>query len=223
MLLVLWLGETSQYYATDAVVGGTRQSGLPLSTIETLFSISIFSSIFSLLHASYYVSVAPCTHHHHHVITTNPSGALFALKRKKMYEAEIDKIANIKITLETQLVKITAAAGDATTVKTMEEARNAMKAIREDTDIDKVDDLMDAIKEEMEIADEISNSLAQPIDPLLADDDVLLAELLEMEEDNVEDPGCSLPDVPRNELPAIPNVTKEEEEELKQLEAESAG
>jgi len=170
-----------------------------------------------------YVSVAPCTHHHHHVITTNPSGALFALKRKKMYEAEIDKIANIKITLETQLVKITAAAGDATTVKTMEEARNAMKAIREDTDIDKVDDLMDAIKEEMEIADEISNSLAQPIDPLLADDDVLLAELLEMEEDNVEDPGCSLPDVPRNELPAIPNVTKEEEEELKQLEAESAG
>jgi len=150
-------------------------------------------------------------------------GALSSLRCKKLHEAEIDKIANIKITLETQLVKITAAAGDATTVKTMEEARNAMKAIREDTDIDKVDDLMDAIKEEMEIADEISNSLAQPIDPLLADDDVLLAELLEMEEDNVEDPGCSLPDVPRNELPAIPNVTKEEEEELKQLEAESAG
>mmetsp|Transcript_1121 Transcript_1121/g.1874 ORF Transcript_1121/g.1874 Transcript_1121/m.1874 type:complete len:190 (+) Transcript_1121:68-637(+) len=174
-------------------------------------SISILTNLTSLPHSLL-----------HHVTQIYP-GALSSLRCKKLHEAEIDKIANIKITLETQLVKITAAAGDATTVKTMEEARNAMKAIREDTDIDKVDDLMDAIKEEMEIADEISNSLAQPIDPLLADDDVLLAELLEMEEDNVEDPGCSLPDVPRNELPAIPNVTKEEEEELKQLEAESAG
>ena len=169
---------------------------------------------------------------HHHVITTNPTGALFALKRKKMYEAEIDKIANIKMTLETQVMNLESAAQNAETFKAMNQGKNAMSNIREDTNIDKVDDLMDEIKEEMEMADEISNALAQPVDPLMDEDD-LLAELQEMEAEDVEDQllqpakmaqeEIAFPDVASGELPAIANATKAEEEELKQLEAELAG
>ena len=160
-------------------------------------------------------------------------GALFALKRKKLYEAEIDKIANIKMTLETQVMNLESAAQNAETFKAMHAGKNAMSNIREDTNIDKVDDLMDEIKEEMEMADEISNALAQPVDPLMTDEDDLLAELQELEAEDVEEQllqptkkvheEISMPTVPSSQLPAIPNATKEEEAELKQLEAELAG
>ena len=160
-------------------------------------------------------------------------GALFALKRKKLYEAEIDKIANIKMTLETQVMNLESAAQNAETFKAMHAGKNAMSNIREDTNIDKVDDLMDEIKEEMEMADEISNALAQPVDPLLTDEDDLLAELQELEAEDVEEQllqpakkaqeEISMPDVPSSQLPSIPNASKEEEAELRQLEAELAG
>ena len=75
--------------------------------------------------------------------------------------------------------------------------------------------------------------MAQPVDPLLTDDDNPLAELQEMEAEDMEDPllqptkkaqeEIHLPDLLSSELPAIPNATKEEEDELKQLKAELAG
>lgn len=156
-------------------------------------------------------------------------GALFALKRKKLYEAEIDKIANIKMTLETQVMNLESAAQNAETMKAMKTGTSQMKKIRQETDIDQVDDLMDEIKEEMEMADEISMALAQPVDPLMTDEDDLLAELEELEAEDVTEQllepmkKMELPDVPSGELPSIPNATKEEEAELKQLEAELAG
>ena len=135
------------------------------------------------------------------------------------------------MTLETQVMNLESAAQNAETFKAMNAGKNAMGAIRQETNIERVDDLMDEIKEEMEMADEISNALAQPVDPLLTDEDDLLAELQELEAEDVEEQllqptrkeEIALPDVPSNELPAIPNATKEEEAELKQLEAELAG
>ena len=107
-----------------------------------------------------------------------------------------------------------------------------MTEIRQQTDIEKVDDLMDEIKEEMELADEISNALAQPVDPLIADEDDLLAELNELEANDVEEEllkptkkveaAPAMPDVPTTAMPSIKNATKAEEDELKQLEAELA-
>jgi len=168
-----------------------------------------------------------------HKINLYILGALFALKRKKLYEAEIDKIANIKMTLETQVMNLESAAQNAETFKAMNAGKNAMSNIREDTNIDKVDDLMDEIQEEMQMADEISNALAQPVDPLLADEDDLLAELQELEAEDVEEQllqpakkaqeEISMPTVPSSQLPSIPNASKEEEAELRQLEAELAG
>ena len=135
------------------------------------------------------------------------------------------------MTLETQVMNLESAAQNAETFKAMNAGKSAMTNLREDTNIEKVDDLMDEIKEEMEMADEVSNALAQPVDPLLTDEDDLLAELQELEAEDVEEQllqparkeEISMPAVPSGELPSIPNATKAEEEELKQLEAELAG
>jgi charged multivesicular body protein 4A/B len=151
-------------------------------------------------------------------------GALFAMKRKKMYEAEVDKIQNVKMTLETQVINLESAAQNAQTYKAMAAGSNTMKKIRQDVGIEKVDDMMDEIREEMELAAEINNAIAAPVDPLMADEDELLAELNALEAQDLEAellaPPMSLPAVPNAKLPQL---KKKEADELKQLEAELAG
>jgi len=158
-------------------------------------------------------------------------GALFAMKRKKMYEAEIDKIQNTKMTLETQVMALESATQNMETFNAMKSGTNAMKKIRQDVDIDTVDDLMDDIKEEMEIANEIGGAISQPADPLLyGDEDDLLAELGELEQEDLEaellkkpaavEDDLSLPTVPTSRLP---EQEEKDAAELRALEAEIAG
>merc|ERR1712137_213165 len=113
-------------------------------------------------------------------------GALFCMKRKKLYETEIDKIQNVKMTLETQVINLESAAQNAETYKAMQAGTTTMKKIRNDVGIDQVDDVMDNIKEEMEMAQEINSAMAQSVDPILADDDELLAELNALETSDLE-------------------------------------
>ncbi|KAL3771015.1 hypothetical protein ACHAW5_002273 [Stephanodiscus triporus] len=177
-------------------------------------------------------------------------GALFSLKLKKMYKAELDKIANMKLTLETQMyeaeldkianIKMTletlvmnleSIVTDVEVLKLMDAGKQEMERMRKDTDIEKVDDLMDEIKEEMEAAAEISGALAQPIDPLLTDEDDLLAELEQLSADaalgapviKAQPEEEVFPTVPSKKLPAIANASEKEAEELAELEAELAG
>lgn len=162
-------------------------------------------------------------------------GALFAMKRKKMYEGELVKIEGIKMTLETQVINLESAAQNAETYSAMKTGTEAMKAVRVNVGLENVDDMMDDIKEEMDMANEISNAIASPIDPYAHDEDDLLAELEgEMVEDEAAaledlltapvattDTPIDLPDVPAGKLPTL--TTPEEEEDLKKLEAELAG
>ncbi|EEC46235.1 predicted protein [Phaeodactylum tricornutum CCAP 1055/1] len=113
-------------------------------------------------------------------------GALFAMKRKKLYESEVDKIQNVKMTLETQVINLESAAQNAETFKAMEAGSKTMKKIRTDVGIEKVDDIMDDIKAEMEMANEINEAIAQPVDPLLTDEDELLEELNALEAMDLE-------------------------------------
>lgn len=161
-------------------------------------------------------------------------GALFAMKRKKMFEAEFDKIQNVKMTLETQVINLESAAQNAETFKAMEQGSKTMKKIRTEVGIEKVDEVMDEIKEEMELAQEINEAIAQPVDTLV-DEDELLAELNELEQADLEEKllaapsgkheELSLPTVPDSKLAAKPtaNLAKDEEDDLKKLEAELAG
>jgi charged multivesicular body protein 4 len=154
------------------------------------------------------------------------------MKRKKLYEAEVDKIQNVKMTLETQVINLESAAQNAQTYKAMQAGTNTMKKIRQDVGLENVDDVMDEIKEEMDLAAEINNAIAQPIDPFMADEDELLAELNDLETSDLEEmllkptpqvathTPMAMPQVPASKLPAL---AKDEEDDLRKLEAELAG
>mmetsp|Transcript_20512 Transcript_20512/g.29289 ORF Transcript_20512/g.29289 Transcript_20512/m.29289 type:complete len:229 (+) Transcript_20512:33-719(+) len=158
-------------------------------------------------------------------------GALFAMKRKKLYEQEIEKIDATKMTLEQQCINLESATQNKETFAALKTGTLAMKNIRKEMDIEKVDDMMDDIREEMEIAQEISNAIAQPVDiGMPMDDDELLAELEELEVKDAEQkmlkkPAAAadlgLPAVPTTMLPEKKKTTQELEEEaaLKELEA----
>mmetsp|Transcript_5610 Transcript_5610/g.5342 ORF Transcript_5610/g.5342 Transcript_5610/m.5342 type:complete len:90 (+) Transcript_5610:24-293(+) len=88
---------------------------------------------------------------------------------------------------------------------------------------------MDDIKDEMDLANEISDAIAQPVDPFAQDEDDLLAELEQMGADDLEAellqaPSAKnevlFPDAPASKLPSL---DASEAEEMKKLEAELAG
>merc|ERR1719413_69495 len=136
-----------------------------------------------------------------------------------------EKMGNVKMTLETQVMNLESAAQNADTFNAMKAGTNTMKKIRNDVGIDKVDDLMDDIREEMDVAKDISDAMAQPIDGLY-DEDELLGELAELENLGMEEQLLStpsMPAVPGKKLPTLAGTSKAEEEELRKLEAELAG
>merc|ERR1712174_16572 len=106
-----------------------------------------------------------------------------------------EKICNVKITLETQVMNLESAAQNADTFNAMKGGTNTMKKIRTDLGIDKVDDLMDEIRDEMDTAAEVSNAMAQPLDGLY-DEDELLSELAELENEGMEEELLATPSMP---------------------------
>lgn len=113
------------------------------------------------------------------------SGALLALKRKKLFESEIHKLQGARITMvccavsfiiynkgwiykvvklcqDSQVLALESAAVNIETFRAMKAGANAMKGIRGNLDSDKVDDMMEEIQEEREIHDAISEAISRP-------------------------------------------------------------
>ncbi|GMH53612.1 hypothetical protein TrRE_jg9834 [Triparma retinervis] len=159
-------------------------------------------------------------------------GALFAMKRKKMYESEIEKIMGSKMTLETQIMSLESSVQNMETFKAMKAGKDAMASVRKNVDVDNVDEMMDDIREEMDTANEISEAIGRPVDGDTYDEDELLGELNMLEEEDLEDqlltpavaaptPKLNLPDAPVGGLEAK-EAEDEDERALRELEASLA-
>lgn len=167
------------------------------------------------------------------------NGALFALKRKKMYEAEITKLQGARITLDSQIIALEGAAVTVQTFQAMSGGASAMKALRGNLDADKVDEIMEDIQEEKDVHDQISDAISRPGQEMFDDEDLLqeLAELdaldsAELEEEAVSAPSTaqSMPQAPQTvfNLPPVPSsavhvssstAESEDERALRELQA----
>ncbi|XP_071329159.1 charged multivesicular body protein 4b [Trachinotus anak] len=154
--------------------------------------------------------------------TKNKRAALQALKRKKRYEKQLAQIDGTLSTIEFQREALENANTNTEVLKNMGFAAKAMKAAHENMDIDKVDDLMAEITEQQEVAQEISDVISRPVGfGEEFDEDELMAELEELEQEEldnklleVEGPeDVPLPSVPSTSLPSRPAKKKEEEDE----------
>lgn len=147
-----------------------------------------------------------------------------ALKRKKQYENEMSKISGSKMTLETQMMTIENASANLEALNAMKVGSDAMKNIHGKMDINKVDATMDDIRDQMDLANEISEAISQPVGfGIDMDEDELAMELEELENEQLDEKllGMETPSA----LPKAvkqPEFEDDEEKELEELRAAMA-
>ena len=89
--------------------------------------------------------------------TKNKKTALAALKRKKRIEKQLETVEGTLITLESQKDALENVNTNVEVLKNMGMAAKALKTVHSNMDTDKVEDLMDEVREQQQIAEEIVN------------------------------------------------------------------
>ncbi|KAG8441888.1 hypothetical protein GDO86_010898 [Hymenochirus boettgeri] len=157
--------------------------------------------------------------------TKDKRAALQALKRKKRLEKQLAQIDGTLSTIEFQREALENSYTNTEVLKNMGYAAKAMKTVHQNMDLDKIDDLMQDIHEQQDVAQEISDAISRPAGfGEEFDEDELLAELEELEQDELNDQmaNVKLPNVPSSKLPARPASSRkrvEDEDDMQMLAA----
>ena len=135
------------------------------------------------------------------------------------------------VTIQIQREALENAGTNAEVMKAISYAAKAMKAAHNNMDMNQVDDLMDEVKEQQQIAEEISNAFSSYQD---FDEDEIMKELEEIEREDMQQKELEnivktdsptrnilLPDVPSSPLEVAASTSKSkktiEEEDLAEL------
>jgi len=151
--------------------------------------------------------------------TTNKTRALAALKKKKNLEDQLRKSEGTLDNIESQKDMLESASSNAAVLKTMAETAKIVKQQHDNLDINKVEDIVDEMREQKELSEEIGNILSQQTTTKAHDDDELLKELESMQQEQLDTKllqtdkdTAVLPDVP-TALPAQPSASKKKEDD----------
>lgn len=169
-------------------------------------------------------------------VTTNKRVAQAALRQKKAYENELDRIAGTRMTLETQVNAIESANMNLETMTAMRRGADALRNIHGSLNIDRVDTTMDSIREQMDLTNEISDAISNPVGMGHdLDEDELKNELEELEQQELnerlvgaESAPSHVPAGPSRVQPARQQQQQQQQQEddddaeLKALQAELA-
>ncbi|XP_015792343.1 charged multivesicular body protein 4c [Tetranychus urticae] len=117
--------------------------------------------------------------------TKNKKVALTALKKKKRLDKQLEIVEDTMATLDNQRESLENANTNTEVLKNMATAARALKAVHSDMDTDKVEDLMDEVREQQQIAEEIVGVITERSGQQL-DDEELLKELEEMEQEELD-------------------------------------
>ncbi|KDR83792.1 hypothetical protein GALMADRAFT_236176 [Galerina marginata CBS 339.88] len=160
---------------------------------------------------------------------SNKAVATAALKRKKVTEQELDRLAGSRLQLEMQVNTLESANLNAETMAAMKKASDALKVIHGNLDMNKVDATMNAVNEQRELANEISEALSNPIySGVDVDDDELNLELEELQQEELNNRLNEADHAPVHLPPGsrvaedktrTPAVEDDEEAQLKELQA----
>ncbi|CAL5339161.1 unnamed protein product [Camellia sinensis] len=164
----------------------------------------------------------------------NKRAAIQCLKRKRLYEQQIEQLGNFQLRVHDQMILLEGAKATTETVDALRSGAAAMKAMQKATNIDDVDKTMDEVNEQTENMKQIQEALATPIGAASDfDEDELEAELEELEgaelEDQLLQPATMAPAAPiqgsaagKQPARAAPQKRTAEEDELEALQAEMA-
>ncbi|CAD5173208.1 unnamed protein product [Musa acuminata subsp. malaccensis] len=163
----------------------------------------------------------------------NKRAAIQCLKRKRLYEQQVEQLGNFQLRLHDQIIMLEGAKSTTETVDALRTGAAAMKAIQKATNIDDVDKTMDEINEQTESMKQIQEALSAPIGGAADfDEDELEAELEELEglklEEQVLQTATTAPappvQVPAVRIPTqpVPHKNTSDADEFAALQAEMA-
>ncbi|KAF8897489.1 Snf7-domain-containing protein [Infundibulicybe gibba] len=159
---------------------------------------------------------------------TNKTAATAALRRKKASEQELDRLSGTRLQLEMQVNTLESANLNAETMVAMKKAADALKVIHGGFDMKKVDDTMAAVNEQRELANEIAETISNPMNAgIELDESELLEELNNLEEEELNmrlneadhAPVHLPPGSTRAEKTPVAAVEDDEEAQLRELQA----
>nr|XP_016457158.1 PREDICTED: vacuolar protein sorting-associated protein 32 homolog 2-like [Nicotiana tabacum] len=163
----------------------------------------------------------------------NKRAAIQCLKRKKLYEHEIERLGSSQLRIHDQMIILESAKATTETLDALRISAATVKAMQKVMKIDDVDKTMNEINEQTENIKQIQEALTTPIGSAADfDEDELEAELEELESAELEEqllqPATATPaatvDVAARKQPAraIPQNRAAEDNELAALQAEMA-
>ncbi|KAF3353584.1 hypothetical protein VdG1_08251 [Verticillium dahliae VDG1] len=167
------------------------------------------------------------------VVGKNRNEALRILKRKNLKQKEYDQTYAARMAMETQQSALDMANLNQEQYRQTTAINEAMKQIGAGISVEKVDDMMESIREQSAMNDEISQAMAAPAGQL--EDEDLEAELEALQEAQLDEAMLNTGSVPVSakikDLPSAANgelkgkavpQESEEEAELRKLQAEMA-
>ncbi|EGG17094.1 SNF7 family protein [Cavenderia fasciculata] len=146
--------------------------------------------------------------------------ALLCLKQRNTYQNEVNKLQGTFDTLSTQIFALENAKMNMEIMDSMRSGAHHLKELQNNLTVEKVDDTIEEIQTQMEVHEEISRAISQPLGTQLDDEDDLLRELEELEQESLDSQLLNIKAPPTKE-PQIkfptastvrPELSKEEEE-----------
>ena len=165
----------------------------------------------------------------------NKRRAIQHLKKKKLYEAQLDALSTSQLKLQEQVIMLEGSRATSETYGALKSGADAMRRLAKETSIEDVDATMDMINEQTDQMRQVQEALGQPTGMAAEfDEDELEEELAELDamdvEDKLLDPALAKeleePTLPSVPLPAVPAsasasaLSADEEAELRALQAE---
>ncbi|XP_010931425.1 vacuolar protein sorting-associated protein 32 homolog 1 isoform X2 [Elaeis guineensis] len=160
----------------------------------------------------------------------NKKAAIQCLKKKKLYEAQIEQLGNFQLRVHDQMIVLEGAKATTDTIDALRTGSSAVKSIQQSLSIDDIEKTMEQANEHTENMRQIQEALAMPVGAAADfDEDELEAELEDLEGEELEEELLQPPStVPATRLPN-PNQPERETprpasdvDELAALQAEMA-
>ncbi|GAM18073.1 hypothetical protein SAMD00019534_012480, partial [Acytostelium subglobosum LB1] len=111
--------------------------------------------------------------------------ALLCLKHRNVYQNEVNKLNGTYDTLNTQIFALENGVMNEVIMGSMRSGAEQLKVLQNNLTVEKVETIFDDIEETFAVQDELSRAMSQPMGSQVDEDD-LLAELEEMEKEELE-------------------------------------
>lgn len=129
-----------------------------------------------------------------------------ALRRKKAFEHQLEQTSAQMMTVEREISSIETANINKETLDAMKGASTAIKKIHDGLTIDKVDQVMEDLKEQHAVGEEIADALTQGAMASGVDEDELDEELAELQQEELDNKMLKTGTVPvSDQIQRLPN------------------